>query len=646
MQTFFARRIAASLAALLITLFVLINGANAQTTKGPETAPLPPPIPLPADTPFAGTISLVADLTDLAHRIVDVHETVPVQGREITLLYPEWVPGTHSPSGPIESMTGLIVTANGKRVDWIRDRVNVHAFHISVPRNAANLEINFQYLSPLVAQQTRFSPRIVDLSWNNILLYPAGHFSGQIQFAPSIRLPEGWKFATALELQSQRENLVNFKPLSLNALVDSPVYAGTNYKRVDLSSGNDNRVYLNLFADTPAELDISPEEVTYHRNLVIEAQKLFNSHHYDHYDFLMSLSDTIGFEGLEHHQSSEDNVEATYFTDWDANLIWRDILAHEYTHSWNGKFRRPADLWTPNFNVPMQNDLLWIYEGLTQYYGLVLTARSGMVKPDQTRDFIAFIAANLDASPGRTWSPLLDTTNQLIVSHTGEQMWRSRQRMWDYYVEGLLIWLDADTMIRKLSGEKKSLDDFAKLFFGVDSGSYTTETYSLSDIETALTTVQPYDWASFFRRRVFDLAPHAPEGGITEGGYRVVFNDTPPDWTKKDPPFGTAFDTSVGFRVKADGSLPEVSWDGPSFKAGLAPDMQILAVNDRQFTIPNLRQAILGAEKTKEPIKLLLKRGDDFVTVRLEYYEGLRYPHLERVGAVPDRLDMILSPSK
>ena len=646
MRTLLCGRVAPHLIAFLIATLVTINAAKAQSTRGPQPAPLPPAVPSPVDTPYTGTIALVVDLTNLTNRVVDVRETIPVRNGEITLLYPEWIPGRHSASGPLENMAGLNVWASGKRLDWLRDRVNVHAFRIKVPKNETTIEINFQYLSPFTGDQTRFSSKIVDLSWNTVLLYPAGYFSRQIQFEPAIRLPENWKFATALEVTSQHKDLVQFKPVALNTLVDSPVLAGANYKRLDLSTGNSNQVYLDVFADTPSELEITPEILQYHRNLVIQAEKLFNSHHYAHYDFLVSLSDTLGFLGLEHHQSSEDSTQGSYFTDWDGNLIWRDILCHEYTHSWNGKFRRPADLWTPNFNVPMQNDLLWIYEGLTQYYGLVLEARSGMINPKQGRDFIAVIATNLDASPGRTWSSLEDTTNQLVISPTGAQMWPSWQRMWEYYTEGLLIWLDADITIRKLSDGKKSLDDFAKLFFGIENGSYLTESYNLPDIEAALNTVQPYDWRKFFQSRVYELALHAPEGGITEGGYRLVYNDDAPDWMKKDPPFGTMFDTSLGFRVKADGSLTDVQWNGLSFKAGITPDMQILGVNDQQFSISNLRQAIQDAEKSTEAIKLLLKRGNDFITVRLEYHDGFRYPHLDRVDAVSDRMDAILSPLK
>ena len=645
--SFFRRR---TPAALFAALFIALTSAvYAQNSGDPQPVTLPPPIPAPADTSYPGTISLSVDLTNITDRVMNVHETIPVKGQEVTLLYPEWLPGTHSPSNPVENMAGLTVTANGKRLDWVRDRVSMYAFHIYVPQGVTALEVNFQYLAPLNPKQGRISSKFADVTWNSVLFYPAGYFSRRILFEPTIRLPEGWKFATALEVGSQDGNLVHFKPAPLNTLIDSPLYAGVNYKRVDLSTGADNRVFLDVFADKPADLEITPEQLQYHKNLVIEALKLFNSHHYDHYDFLFSLSDTVGGKGLEHHQSSEDGTRANYFTDWAAGVGGRALLPHEYAHSWNGKFRRPADLWTPNFNVPMQNDLLWVYEGLTDYYGNVLTARSGMRTTEEARDVIAQTAAYFDISPGRTWRPLVDTTNQPIISShfARPETWPSWQRSYDYYPESDLIWLDADTKIRELSGGNKSLDDFAKLFFGVDNGSYNTRTYTFDDLVAALNKVQPFDWAGFLRARVYDLAPHTPENGITQGGYQLVYNDEQPEWIKhQDSSRGTSFATSLGFSVDKDNGLENVWWDSLAFKSGITPDMHLEAVNDQKFTIASLREAILSAEKSKEPIKLLLKRGDEFVTVTLDYHGGLRYPHLVRVGGTPDRLDAILAPSK
>jgi len=635
---------------------ILTATLYAQHSPGPQPVPQPPPIVAPVDTPYPGTISLLVDFAKITDRVLNVHEMIPIKTRDLTLLYPEWLPGTHSPSNPVAAVAGLVISASGKPIPWTRDPVNMYAFHVEAPNDATSLDIDFQFLAPMDPKRSRISSKFADITWNSVLLYPAGYFSRDIKFETSLRLPEGWQFACSLDVKSQNGNLVHFKETSLNTLIDSPLYAGAYFKRLDLSTGPDNPVFLDVFADKPADLEVTPDELQYHKNLMIEAQKLFNSRHYDRYDFLFSVSDVVSGKGLEHHQSSEDGSRANYFTDWGANVSGRALLPHEYTHSWNGKFRRPADLWTPNFNVAMRNSLLWVYEGLTDYYGNVLTARSGMRTPEQARDVWAQIAANFEISPGRTWRSLEETTMQPIISSHGSipETWPSWQRGYDYYPESDLVWLDADTKIRELSDGKKSLDDFAKLFFGIDNGSYVTVPFTFDDLVKALNTVQPFDWAGFFRARVDDVNPNVPEDGFTRGGYRLVYNDTEPDWVKKAESFrGPSFATSLGFSMKSEsgpgaspGSLDNVGWDSLAFKAGITPDMQLQAVNDQKYTAAGLREAILAAEKNKEPIKLLLKRGDEFVTTSLDYHGGMRYPHLERVESTPDRLDAILAPAK
>jgi predicted metalloprotease with PDZ domain len=649
MTDYFRRK---ALAAVNVFALLAIS-AYAQKIREPEPVPLPPPIAAPQDQPYPGTIGLRVDITDVQHRIVNVEETVPVAGREVTLLYPEWIPGEHEPSGPISKLAGLVIAADdGKRVDWVRDRVNVYAFHVPVPPGTKTLNVKYQYLPPQRSDAGRisFSSKIIDLAWNTVVLYPAGYFSRCIPYSPSINLPEQWQFASALEVGSREGTVIHFKDTTLNTLVDSPLYAGANFKRVDISTGADNQVFLDVFSDTPANLAISPEELQFHKNLVEQAQKLYASHHYSHYDFLFLLSDVVGGVGLEHHQSSEDGTRANYFTDWAAGVSGRDLLAHEYTHSWNGKFRRPADLWTPNFNVPMQDDLLWVYEGMTEYFGFVLTARSGLRTVEQTRDMIAGIAAGYDISPGREWRPLVDTTNQPIVSERSPVNWVSWQRAEDYYTEAMLIWLDADTKIRDLSGGKKSLDDFARLFLGIDNGSYITHTYTLQDVIERLNAVQAYDWANFLKTRIYEVAPKTPEDGIARGGYQLVYSDTQPEWMKREedinrdrPNAAVGFATSVGISIKQDGTLANVWWDSPAFKAGMTPDMQITAVNGTAFKLDVLRRAITDAKNSQAPLKFLVKRGEQFETVDVDYHGGLRYPKLERVDGTPDRLDEILA---
>jgi len=645
------------IAVAFATAFVpaFTHSAFAQGSAGPKPTPIPSPVVAPADTPYPGTIALTVNLSNTTDRVVTVSETIPVRAGKRTLLYPQWIPGDHAPEGPIQRMAGLVITANGQRIPWMRDRVNMYAFHMRVPAGTTSLHVKFDYLSPIQPQDgmVLMSRLMADLEWNTVVLYPAGHYSRDIHVTPSAVLPAGWKYATALTTESKNGDTIHFKETTLNTLVDSPLAAGEYYRRVNLSTGPANQVFLDVFADKAKDLKITPEELDMHKNLAEQAQRLFASHHYNHYDFLFMLSNTIGGVGLEHHQSSEDQAPANYFTDWKAGVDESDLLAHEYTHSWNGKFRRPNDLWRPAFNMPEQDNLLWVYEGLTQYWGEVLTARSGLRTPEQTRDILARIAASFEDSPGRKWRPLIDTTNQEIISERRPVSWVSWQRQEDYYMEGVLIWLDADTKIRELSGGKKSLDDFAKEFYGIDNGSFITHTYDFNDIVTALNKVQPYNWAKFLRTRIYQLHPQVPLAGFTQGGYKLVYNDTQPPWETTGIPaeFGTSFATSVGFTVKS-GAITNVQWGSPAFKAGLTPGMKIMAVNGNavggkgKASGDVVKDAIVHAEKSTEPIHFVVKKNGKVLNVDVNYHDGLRYPHLERIAGTPDRLDAILAPVK
>ncbi len=638
--------------ALILAALALPLVTFAQSPGPQMTAPIPAEA-MPVDTPYApGAISLNVDLSDVARRVIQIDETIPVAPGELTLFYPRWIPGYHEPDGPISKIAGLTVTGGKKNapIAWRRDPVDVFAFHITVPEGVKELHVAFQYLQPVRGAEGRFSASdsIVDLEWNTVLLYPAGHFARDIQITPTLKLPTAdWHIASALDVTKQDGAVVHFATTTLNTFVDSPLYAGLHYKRLDLSPDANDPVYLNLFGDTDADITLTPEQIQLHKNLAAQAQKLYASRHYRHYDFLYLISDKVGALGTEHHESSEDGSKASYFTDWQGSVPYRDLLAHEYTHSWNGKFRRPADLWTPDFNVvPMQGSLLWVYEGMTQYWGFVLTARSGLRTASETRDLIAGYAAGFDINPGRTWRPLEDTTTQPVISQRAPVSWVSWQRPEDYYTEGLLIWLDADTKIRELSGGKKSLDDFVRLFLGKDSPSLTTETYTLDDVIHDLNAVQPYDWAGFLHTRIYELAPQTPKDGITRGGYKLAYTDTAPTWRayyeKSAPAVG--FSTSLGFTIAQDGTIGDVWWDSLAYKAGIVPDMKLVAVNDKVFSMQTLRDALLAAETTKDPVRLTVKRDDDVKILSIDYHGGLRYPTMERVDGTPDRLDAILAP--
>ena len=655
-------------APVLLAVSALTLAATAQNAPQPqpEPTPMPPAIVAPVDKPYAGPIQLSVDITDITDRVWKVHEEIPVEAqvkgsgaKEMVLLYPEWIPGDHEPSGPISALAGIVTSVDGKRVQWVRDRVNMYAFHVPLSPGAKTVGLDFDYLSPIKPSAGRIevSDAIADLAWNEVVMYPAGYFSRDISFDPTLKLPSGWKYATALETASNQGDTVRFERTALNTLVDSPLYAGLYYSRIDLSPAPTDPVHLNIVADKPEDLKMTPEELQAHKNLAAEADKLYGSHHYKHYDFLLLLSDKVGGIGLEHHQSSEDGLRTDYLTDWAGGVLSRDLLGHEYTHSWNGKFRRPADLWTPNFNVPMRDDLLWVYEGMTQYWGNILTARAGMRTAEQTRDILASTAAGFAISRGRDWRPLVDTTNQPIVSQRHAVSWVSYQRPEDYYTEGMLIWLDADTKIRELTNDQKSLDDFCKKFLGVYNGSFITYQYTLDDVVKDLNEVAPYDWRTFLQERVYDLHPEVPMNGFTQGGYKLVYTDKPIAWREKElAKRGVAdFSTSLGFSVGSfggrggageSGAIGNVFWGSPAFKAGITPEMVLVSVNGTAYTANVLKDAILAAEKDKQPLQLQFRKDNRYWTATIPYYDGMRYPSLERVDGTPDRLDEILAPSK
>ncbi|MDI1253965.1 peptidase M61 [Thermomonas sp.] len=630
--------------ALAVAFTFAAGTASAQDTRDSS-------VPQPQDTAYPGSIQLHVDASDTRQGIFRVQESIPVHAGALTLLYPQWIPGNHSPSGPIAMLAGLQISANGKPLKWKRDEYNVYAFHVDVPEGASTLDVRFQYLSPRM-DGFEITDRMMDMDWSKASLYPAGHYSRAITFVPSMTLAHGWQFGTALETASQSGDTTTFKPVTFNNLVDSPVYAGRHFKRVDLNPGGAAPVHLDIVADDPKYLKITPEQLKGHRELVTQAMKLFGSHHYDHYDFLFSLSEVLGGNGTEHHQSSENGVDADYFSAWDSNAPGRDLLAHEYTHSWNGKFRRPADLWTPNFNVPMGDSLLWVYEGQTQYWGLVLTARSGMWSSQQFRDALAMDAAKYERNrPGFEWRTLEDTTNDATAAHRESLPYRSWQMSEEYYSGGEMMWLAADAKIRSLTHGAKSLDDFAQAFFGVDEGSFVTNTYAFDDVVTALNGVVAYDWAGFLHQRVDTLKPSLLDG-LAASGWKLVFSDQQSAFESQynSRPESARhmynFIWSIGLSINKQAQINDVLWNGPAFKAGISTGATLLAVNGRDYSREVLTDAIAAARDSKSPIKLSLKYQGGYETVSVDYFDGLQYPHLERIEGTPDYLSLIIAARK
>jgi len=631
-------------AAFAVAVFVAFGG-GAQ----PRGAVFPPAIGEARDVAYPGVIELDVDASDVARGIFRVRERIPVaQAGPLTLLYPQWLPGKHAPRGAINLLSGIEIRAGGELLRWRRDPVNVYAFHVDVPAGASALDLAFQFVSPTQTNQGRVvvTREMLNLQWEVALLYPAGHYSSRIRVVPSVKLPEGFRFAVALDGAATSGDTTRFAETDLETLVDSPLFAGKHYRLIDLDRGAARPVRLNLFADRADQLAATPEQIELHRNLVQQAYRLFGSQHFDHYDFLLALTDRMGGIGLEHHRSTELGVDSIYFTDWDRATSERDLPAHEFVHSWNGKFRRPADLWTPSFDVPMRGSLLWVYEGLTQYYGFVLAARSGLWSQEDTRAALAMTAATYQHRVGREWRSVVDTTNDPILSARRPAPWRSWLRNEDYYSEGLLVWLDADTLIRERTNGRRSLDDFARAFFGTQDGSRAPVTYTFDDVVAALNGVLEHDWAAFFRARVYEAGTEPPLDGIARGGYRLVFKEERSEFQREAEAYqsNADFGYSLGLSFGENGNVTAVQWDGPAFNQGVTVGTQVVAVNGVSYGNESLRRAVTVAKTEAAPIELLLRNGDQYRTVTIEYRDGLRFPHLERDTAAADRLNAILTP--
>ncbi|WP_409020416.1 M61 family metallopeptidase [Brevundimonas vesicularis] len=640
------------LAAVSLAALVAVSAAPVLAQAGDPALPVAlAPIPAARDVAYPGTIGLWVDASDTDQRIVKVRQTVPVEtAGPMTFFYPQWIPGNHGPVGPISQIANLQFSANGQRIEWIRDTLHPWSYQITVPEGVSQVDVSFNWLTPIEGSQGRvvITPEMLNHQWEKAVLYPAGHYSGQITYQPHLKLPEGWSYSGALKVTGQADGYQTLEPINLEHLADSPVFAGQHFARYDLDPNGRSPVHLNVVGDTPEMIVIKDEHLALHRNLVREADLLFGARHFDRYDFLLAVTDKLGGIGLEHQRSSENSVDTKYFTDASATIADRDLLGHEYVHSWNGKWRRPADQMVANFNEPLQNSLLWVYEGQTQYWGLILTARAGLMTKDQALGVLAATAASFQNAQGRQWRALQDTTNDPIIQQRRPQPWPSVQRSEDYYREGSLIWLDADTLIREKTNGRKSLDDFAKGFFGIEDGNWEAKPYSFDDVVAALNSVIEHDWAAFLRQRVDAVGPDAPAplNGFEQGGYRLVFKDTlnPYQALLNKELKRNDFLYSLGFQTNATNRITSVIWNSPAFQQGLSAGWDIIAVNDRAASNDALRDAITAASDGGPAITLIVKRDDQFKTVTFDYRDGLRHPHLERIEGTPDRLGDILSP--
>ena len=626
-----------------IAALALVSPALAQNSR-PQPVSIADTVPEPVDAPYApGAMTLEVDATDIERAIFNVRQSIPVEpGKRLTLLYPQWLPGKHGPRGALAELAGLKFTVNGAPVAWERDPINVYAFHLNIPEGAKTLDASYQFLSPVRDSEGRIvvTPEMLNVQWEQVSLYPAGHFTRQIRLRPSIILPEGWTGVAALDGAKVSGNRIDYAEIDYETFIDSPLFAGRHYRKWDLG----NNVTLNVWADAAKFLEAKPEQIAAHKALVDEAVLLFGSKHFDRYEFLLALTEKMGGIGLEHHRSSENSRETDYFVEWADNGSERGLLPHELIHSWNGKFRRPATMWTPNYSTPMRDNLLWVYEGQTSYWDLVLAGRSGMQTPEMLLGEVAKHAGYYSEQPGREWRSVEDTTHDPIFAARKPKPNSSWARPEDYYNEGALVWLDVDMTIRQLSKGKRSLDDFARNFFGIRDGDWGVQTYTFDILVGELNKVQPYDWAKFLDERMRQSGQPAPLAGIEKGGYRLVWKEEPNLFDKERMKEGSNFDLThaLGLVIDKEAKVTSVLWDSPAFKAGMVNGAKLIAVNGVGYSKDVLTDAIKVAKTGSVPTRLIVQRGDRFDTLDIPYAGGMRYPHLERVGAGATLIDQLL----
>jgi predicted metalloprotease with PDZ domain len=595
----------------------------------------------------AAPIRLMVDASQAPQKILHARMEIPVQSGPLTLYYPEWIPGEHMPDGPIIQVAGMKFSGGGKTIPWRRDLVEMFSIHVEVPAGVTTLVADFDFL--LSGPASGFSAgasataSLDVLSWNQVLLYPKGLPAKDIIFAPSLRLPAEWKFGTALPIAKQEGAAIEFAPVALTNLVDSPVLSGRYYRAIQLTPGQNPSHEIDIAADSAAALAMTPDTQLQLRNLVTEAYALFGVRHYRDYHFLLTLSDDVAHFGLEHHESSDDRTAERSLIDDAERIEFATLLPHEYVHSWNGKYRRPAGLATPDYQQPMKDDLLWVYEGLTEYLGEVLTARSGLQTPEQWREDFAGLVAQYENRPGRDWRPLQDTADAAPFLYDATNDWSNWRRGTDFYEEGELLWLDVDETLRTITKDKKSIEDFCRIFHGGAGGQPELKTYTFEDVVATLNRVAPYDWAGFLRARLDGVATKTPNEAVEKSGWKLVYNEQPNTVLEIEEELArhASFSLTVGFSASDEGAVADVIHGGPAYIAGIGPGMKIVAVNGAQFSPDAMRDAIAAGKNTTAPIQLIVANGAQFRTFSVDYHGGLRYPHIERDESRPDYLGEI-----
>lgn len=630
-------------AMVLACSILMVGTAAAQVGSGPTAAPMPPALPAPLDRQFHGTIELAINATDTNHQIFSVHETIPVQASgDTVLLYPEWETASHAPTATEVELAGLMVHIDDKSSDWTRDPVDMHAIHVIVPRGARTITLDFQFLANAQAHLLR--PDMVIVPWQRVLLYPAGWYVRDISVAATLALPQGLTPFTALASHPNADGTLGFQSVTLEQLVDAPVYAGRYTRRVTLNGSTAAAVALDLLADAKESVAITRPEIEHMESLVAQALKVFGTVPYRHYDAIITLSDVLspdGGGGVEHLEEGENNLPAAYFTNTAEQLNDVDLVAHEFVHAWNGRWRQPADLWSPTFNQPVGGSLLWVYEGQTEFWGRVLAARAGLRDHQQTIDRLAMDAAIAANRTGRRWKDLQDNTNDAVYMAKHRVEWPDWQRREDYYPEGVLLWLDVDARLREISHGERSIDDFARAFFAKDHAQ-STRTYTFQDVCDALDKLAPNDWATFLNQHLHGHSADDAIAGLTRAGWKLVYTDVPSETFRQAEEQAGAINLnySVGLQVNTDGRVLSVQWDSPAFRVGLSPGSKVLEVDEQPYSTRTLLAAIeSGASK---PLTMGVEINGGKRVVKLDYRGGLRYPHLERIAGAPDRLSALL----
>jgi predicted metalloprotease with PDZ domain len=598
-----------------------------------------------------GLIELDVDASEVARRIIHAHLVIPAKPGPMILVYPKWIPGEHGPTGPITDLAGLNVTAGGREIAWHRDETDMYAISCQVPAGVAAVKVSLDFLSAPPAEEgftsaASATAQLAIINWNQLLIYPKGEKAGEILFRVSLSLPEGWRFGTALPVESKSGIKTRFSAVSLETLIDSPLLCGKYFREVDLTAPGGAQHSLLMAADNEAALELSPELKTGYSNLVAEAGALFGARHYGSYKFLLSLSDYIAHFGLEHHQSSDNRVPERTLIDEKLHLVKASLMPHEFVHSWNGKYRRPADMATADYQQPKRTSLLWVYEGLTTHLGYVLTARSGLWTPEQYRQALAFFADWVQNQRGRTWRPLNDTAVSAQLLFGARADWQAWRRTVDFYREGVLLWLEMDMIIRQETDSRRSLDDFCRAFFGGKNSPPGVLPYTFEDIVASLNAVASYDWESYLAERLTQATTNAPLGGIESSGWRLTYADTRSEYQEalESSQKQAYLTSSIGMLVKEDGTIVDIVPGKAVDRAGIGPGMKVVAVNSQRWSLDLIRYAIAATGHGSRPLELLLENSGYFFTRTLDYKERAKYPRLERDSSKADLLTKVIEP--